>query len=322
MQNIPKIQDIKNLLILRGEGSLGDAILSSCCYREYKKVNPNLKISVVCFGSATAYLKTNKYIDKLYVLPIPRVLRPNQRWPSLIYYGLKMRAKKFDLVIDTCKKDFKNWRLFRWLCGKDMIADHLSLAIDIHRPPLHASEAEGKIVSVLTGNDTIDASYDLTVPEETKERVRQFLTQHNIGCYTLLNPFASVVQRTLNNDTVSRMCNFLNDKYPSKNIIIPAMPSQVAAVQGIIKQNPAFNIIMFETKSLFDMFELVNRSGFVITPDTAIAHVASGFERKSIIFYNTFSEYNAPNNPAAAVIKTDPGDINKFNWQDFEQAFK
>ena len=52
MKTLPHIQDLRRILVLRGDGFLADAIISSCCYRELKKANPNLKITVACFGPA------------------------------------------------------------------------------------------------------------------------------------------------------------------------------------------------------------------------------------------------------------------------------
>ena len=68
MEKIPDIRDLHNILVCRGEGSLGDAIISSCCYREIKKANPDAKITVACFGSAYDFFRHNPYVDEVFKL--------------------------------------------------------------------------------------------------------------------------------------------------------------------------------------------------------------------------------------------------------------
>ena len=70
MKTLPHIQDLRRILVLRGDGFLADAIISSCCYRELKKANPNLKITVACFGPAYELFKNNSYVDRVVKLPV------------------------------------------------------------------------------------------------------------------------------------------------------------------------------------------------------------------------------------------------------------
>ena len=75
MKQIPDIRTLKNILIMRPEGSLGDAIMSTCCYREIKRANPAIKITVACFGNSYGFLKANPYIDEIFKIPIRTRIR-------------------------------------------------------------------------------------------------------------------------------------------------------------------------------------------------------------------------------------------------------
>ena len=149
MKSIPNVRFLKNILVLRGEGSLGDALISSCCYREIKRTNPKIKISVACFGSAYGYLKELPYIDKIYRLPIPRVLRPNQRWLTLLWYALKLRRKHFDLVLDTSLKPFANWTLFKHIIGGDKVLDYYTSPIPFGQVPGRCVDHEQAVLAQL-----------------------------------------------------------------------------------------------------------------------------------------------------------------------------
>ena len=69
MKEIPNVHDLHNILILLEEGSLSDALLSSCCYREIKKANPQVKITAACCGPAYDYLVYHPCIDEVIKLP-------------------------------------------------------------------------------------------------------------------------------------------------------------------------------------------------------------------------------------------------------------
>ncbi len=317
MQTIPDVRGLKNILVLRGEGSLGDAIISSCCYRELKKANPGLKITVACFGSACGYLKASPYIDEIYRLPIRRVLRPNQRWLSLIWHALKLRGRGFDLVLDSSEKPFKNWTLFKKIIGGERVLDCYTSPEPLGKVPGRRNEHEQTILRQL-GVPEPDKAYDLPVSPEHQAKRDAFVSRSAPDGYVLLNPFGSVSARTLNKTMFRRVLTDLYAK-TGKPVLVPCMPAQKDTVNDYLAgaAEPAF---AFETADVFDLFALTQGADLVVTPDTAVVHVASGFRKKSVIFYNTYSIYNDPDNPHARVVKTNPVSVNQFNYSDFTAA--
>lgn len=320
MQKIPNVRELKNILVLRGEGSLGDAIISSCCYRELKKANPALKITVVCFGAALPYLRANPYIDEIYPLPIRRVLRPNQRWGSLLWHALKLRRRHFDLVLDSSEKPFKNWTLFKYIIGGDKVLDCYTSPVALGQAPGRRNEHEQAILRQL-GVKNPSRAYDLPFsPEHRSYRDAQIKQQAPQG-YIVINPFGSVEARTFDKATFTRIALELIQR-TGKPAAVLCMPAQKARVEDYRAAlgHMAQNVYIYQTRDVFDMFALVEGADLVVTPDTAVAHVASGFHKKSIIFYNTYSIYNDPDNPLARIIKTNPVSVNLFPYENFLQA--
>lgn len=318
MKTIPHIKELKNILILRGEGSLGDAVLSSCAYREIKKANPSIRITVAAYGAALGYLKQIPYIDDVVALPIRRVIRRHQRWPSLIKAGLALRKRHFDLVVDSSAKNFYNWRLFKWLCGgKNRVLDFAHAPGVYGASGVHASRHEQAILTQL-GVPEPDASYCLPIPSETEQKINAFTADFAPQGYILLNPFGSIAMRTLNVQTCRRIMEYWNQA--GWCVLVPCMPSQRAAAEDIVRPFPAGKNTVFQTADVFDLFALVRGSAAVVTPDTAVVHIAAGFVKPTVAFYNSYSVYNEPNNPQARVVKTAKTDINQFNWADFEKS--
>ena len=322
MKKIPDVSELKNILILRGEGSLGDAILSSCMYREIKKANPAVKISVACFGGAYDYLAKNPYIDVLYRIPARRVIRPNQRWLRLSWLGFKLRRKRFDFVLDFAIKNFYNWRFFKWLCGGDRVLDLQASPVPFVRREAPAKECAKQVLELFISSP-VDASYELSVSPQTAARVAGFVARNAPAGYILFNPFGSVGPRSLNREAFWYVSDFAT-RQSGLPVIIPCMSAQKAVVEAYLRDSPSpeGRKFIYQTADVFDLFALVRGARLVITPDTAVVHVAAGFEKPTVAFYNSYFIYNSPNNPNARVVKTDPSSVSVFVHDEFEKAFR
>lgn len=315
MKKIPAVQTLHHILILRGEGSLGDAVLSSACYREIKKANPQIKITVACFGAAYEYFLHYPYVDEVFKLPVRRVIRPNQRWVSLILAALKLRKRHFDLVLDSCYKPFWNWRLFKKIAGGGRVLDNYTSPVQpFGAPSCHASEHEVAILKLL-GIAHPNPAYELPVPADTQQAVALWLTRQKCSRYLLLNPSGSVAARSFRAETLRELCAAL--RRLQLPFVVPAMASQAERVKKIFANEK--DVFVKQTANVFELFELVRRSAAVLTPDTAVVHIAAGFEKPTLAFYNTLSAYNAPHNPKAVVLETDPSDVNTFDWWHLER---
>lgn len=305
---------MRNILVLRGEGSLGDAIISSCCYREIKKANPQAKITVACFGAAFGFFKNNPYVDEVFKLPVRRIIRPNQRWLGLFVAALKLRRKKFDLVLDSSDKDFFNWRAFKWLAGGERVLDCFTSPVKPFGAPARHGSVHEKAILKQLGIPNPDKSYDLPVGPLTRKASAEWLEKNKIQKYILLNPTGSVAPRRFRMDTLLELCTAM--RRLGLPFVLPAMASNFKELSETFQNRP--DVFVKQTADIFELFELVRRAALIVTPDTAVVHIASGFEKPSLVFYNTLSAYNAPDNPHALVLETERPDVNMFDWWKLE----
>ena len=314
MKQIPHIRDLHHILVCRGEGSLGDAIISSCCCREIKKANPQVKITVACFGPAYDFFKHNPYVDEVFKLPAHTRLRPNQRWLGLLLAGLKLRRRKFDLVLDTSLEPYLNWRMFKRVAGGNKVLDQFSSPVQpFGAPDKHGSEHEAAVLKLL-GIENPDKSYDLPILPSARQSVTQWLEEHHISKYILFNPSGSVAQRRFKPDTMKEICKAM--EFMKCPFIVPVMADQFQQMTEAFKDMP--NVFVKQTADIFELFEWVRLSALVITPDTSVVHIAAGFEKPSLTFYNDPKMLTSPGNPKAKVMETDKNDVNIFDWWKFE----
>lgn len=317
MKQIPDIRTLKNILIMRPEGSLGDAIMSTCCYREIKRVNPSIKITVACFGNSYDFLKVNPYIDKIFKIPIRTRIRRHQHWPTLIWTGLKLRRCHFDLVLDSCSKTALNYRLCKWLAASGRLLDRFTCPVQpFGAMDKHGSEHECSILRLL-GIKNPSPHYDLPIPSADRQTITAWLEQEKLDRFILFNPFGSVDKHSFNPQTAEHLYKLL--KTWNLPWVVPLASSSYERGKQLLGRFP--NVFIKQTKNVFELFELVRRAQAVVTPDTSVVHISTGFEKHCLTFYNTPTAYALPNNPKAHVIKTALSDINTaIDWHEVEQA--
>ncbi|MDR0645879.1 MAG: hypothetical protein LBG46_02580 [Elusimicrobiota bacterium] len=310
------IKNINSILIFRSDGGLGDEIIYSILYRELKKANPAINISVATFGASGAFLKENKYINRLYVMPMRR-LHKHSRWPTLIYYGLKIRKDKFDLAIDTSyKKNYPNWKLFSKIASRDKVREIKWISSGNH--------AKDSVIGILEtlGVKDFDNNYDVHLTEKSQDKNREFLTANGIKEYIALNPFAHAQGRTFNAETLQLIASTLNQLFDKPQIVIPYMSRKQMGKIKNLHDNFA-NVYFFKTENPFDLISLIYSAKLLISPDTSAVHIASAFKKPTIAFYNKpWDTFWSPNNPNAIVVKAgpEPDSVNIFNIEEFKLA--
>ncbi|MBQ7908175.1 MAG: glycosyltransferase family 9 protein [Elusimicrobiaceae bacterium] len=309
MNTLPRIQDLRSILVLRGDGSLADAILSSCCYRELKKANPKIKITVASFGPAYELFKSNSYVDCVVKLPFAALAKEKVTF-QLLRKALKLRLKKFDLVLDSSNKDFFAWRLFKKIAGANRLLDaSTSPQQPFGAPDQHNSVHEQAILKQL-GVENPDKSYDLPVSSGSRQRVENWLEKHSLQKYILFNPFGSAKERRFRADTMRELCvSFRRLGLP---FVVPAKVQDLAELTQIFKEEK--DVFVGDIVEFSELFELVRRSSLVISTDSSVVHIASGFEKPGVFFYHQSTVFTAPENPKAVVLMSKPEDINFFDW--------
>lgn len=310
------LKEIRKILILRGEGALGDAIISSFIFREIKRKYPKIKIDAVAFGACADYYSKNKYIDNLYRLPIRNKIRSYQHWPELMWEAFKLRLKKYDLVVDSSNKTSINWHAFKWLCSKkDGLFDIRHNNGNFGDFKKHRVEHE-KLVFESIGLKDLNIAYDIYSSDEANKNIIDWKSANNITNLICINVFGSVKERTFNKQTIDSIVSYLDNK--EYKFVIPCMPKQANEAKSLISEKNRFNCFVYETKDVFELISLIQNSSMVFTPDTAALHIASGLNKPTVAFYNNYTEYYAPNNPLAKIIKTAKDDVNDFNIDDLK----
>ncbi len=313
-----ELQPIKSILFLRQDGKIGDYIVSSFVFRELKKQNPNIKIGVVC--SDKSLFEKNPNIDILYPVRKKNIL-------DYVKTGIQLRKEHYDVLIDpTVFLRNRDLLLIRLINAEVNIgylkADYQMFNLSIDNQQLHFSKVYINALNLL-GIAQVDSRYDIVRDDESERKIAEFIKYNNLQQIIALNCFGAARARRFSDNNIRRLLDRLTSLCPQKSIILLAYPQVTQQLAEIAKQY--VNVIVYEnTQSIFDSIAIIRAAETVISPDTAIVHIASGLEKNLIAFYQdkTLAPINfahwQPNNSAQTHILFYQNHINEIVAEDIQ----
>ena len=101
-----------------------------------------------------------------------------------------------------------------------------------------------------------------------------------------MNFFGAAKNKKINNENAIKLIDMLCMKYKDKKIIILDSPSDRKALDNILKNIlDDKRVYFYPNSTIFEAIEIIKKSILVVSPDTAIIHIADGFDKKVISFY-------------------------------------
>jgi ADP-heptose:LPS heptosyltransferase len=318
-------------LIFRLDDKIGDSVTATGFLKSLKIGYPQKKIIVAAGRTSAQVYRSLDFIDEVIIL--------KKGFVSTLNFFLKMRNDSFASVINTShilsprviflmrflkavqKITFlnSNYRLFSNSIIYDIQKDHVSIRYE-------------KILDVLAiQNKNLD--YIFQVPAEALAIAKQKI--HEFGYLNkkmiLLNPFAGARLRNFAEKVTQEIAHQL---LKNENCYVVSIGNQndLPFLLEWMQKRPHPRWVVFSDQTDFYFnCALVQLADLVITPDTAIVHIASalkknlvavyrediGSEKNSLIWapYQTnFRQIMAPYDAAF------PEDINTFQVKDLIQA--
>lgn len=285
---LPALSDIKKILFIRHDGKIGDYIVSSFIYRELKKQAPYLELTVICHTSNAYLFEQNHNIDKIIAID-------KRNFSTFARLGKQLSDNHYNIVIDTTSV----------LRNRDLILLHnlaANITIGCHPVPLklfdinladhtktHISDIYAIILNQL-GLKNSDTHYDLPYLAASQQQVNHFITQKKLNSFIAINFWgaASVKQFTLQNSII--LIKQVRATFPDQQIMLLTYPAITETVMEILNTfNDSMIFCYTDTRTIFDTVELIKHASLVISPDTAVVHIAAGLNKPLIAFYSNLS---------------------------------
>ncbi len=273
------------VVFVRWDAKLGDTIVLSWVFRELKRQRPDLEVTVITGQSFEDLFRRGYGIESVYLAgkrhglaELKRIAQQIKYPRYVVHLSLKWRPRDI--------------RFIRQLEPAHVVGlDDELKCVDVKLGQLtrgrHFSE---KLVPWLDGLgvDTTDRRYWIPRLPQAQERVGQWWPQ---GRVVGLCPFGASRKRQMSVEQITVVANAVLDK-PDTYLLLIASPSQMDALKAlVVRQAWSDRVLIQPSQNFFELFEQVARCDAVVSVDTALVHVAAGFQKPLLALYADVSQH-------------------------------
>lgn len=308
----------KSILFIRNDAKLGDAIVSSGVLKKLKKYRPEIKIKVLTTSAMAPLFEEHFGVDQVVHLS----KRPSYSEMKDVCEQVGSVDVVVSLNLDMKMKDIYLLNQLRSKVNIGLDSDLALVNLNISKQ-IECKHYADKFdyISSLLGIDEPAENYIVPLVPSSMEKAQNFLSENNIDKFVLINPFGSGNERKLNKDSINKIISAIKEWDKSLSVVLLSSPDTRELLESMSLTNTAVHHFG-QSESIYDAIAIVEKAKLVVSVDTSIVHIASGFNKKQIAIYKqdkvNFSNWH-PNSEHANVIIAIT-DINNFGEEQLKQA--
>ncbi|WP_343742935.1 glycosyltransferase family 9 protein [Herbaspirillum huttiense] len=273
----PDLSAGRKILVVRND-RIGDMIATTALIRNLARCGYAVYLS--SRKPALEIIKHNPYVSGTFAYDDSSV----GAWLRAMR---AVRRERFDFAVDVrCNRfvDLKNLLFCSYLRTPILAGFNKSSLPTFNYPIPYYSPESHVTVQLRTLLEQLqitpdDFHYELFVSDEVRARARAFLQTVRSGGtkkIAVFNPFGSVPARFLSDEQISIVCQQLGSQY---HVVLIGEADSVQRL-GTLEQ-----VSVFDSQSVLDVIPLIEHADLVVTVDTAIVHIATCYQKKTIAFY-------------------------------------
>ncbi|BEU05261.1 LOS biosynthesis enzyme LBGB [Agarivorans sp. OAG1] len=272
-------RSIQSILVVRGDGKIGDSVVSSFLYRELKSNNQHLSIGVLCTPNSRHLFDADPHIDKVHCYP-----KRAKLWQVR---SLLSELPDYDAVVFLAEV-FKprDFLMLRCLNAKANVgvADNVALINCNIASKVAGQHSQQYFVEAAKslGFAVNDFSYHFNLPDVIDEQVLSFLGDKQ-DHYIAINAFGNTSKRSFSEARLREVLLALKVRfsYPIVALASPVTQKLVSSISASID-----GVFCLDgTESIEQNAALIKHSKLFISVDTATVHLAHCFKTPMVAIY-------------------------------------
>ncbi|NRR30626.1 glycosyltransferase family 9 protein [Oxalobacteraceae bacterium] len=283
---------MSKMLILRND-RIGDMIVSTPLLRELKNAYPHLQIDVAASSVNAAVIRACPHVSNILLWDAGSGI-------DTLKVVLGIRRRHYDVIFST-----SNDITFAWLARLKLLGAKYLIGFNIDKYGTGTSRLGMYDCTVDCDRDKhilenyfsalknfklpeVNPRYELFGVEQLAPGPHGFLDRlsrryKGIICF---NYQGSMANRSITSDDVIEFCQALADKYREHAVIVIYPPGDQTRAEQIVRSVQRENVhVSFATSCILELAALIQRCELVISPDTAVIHLASVYNKKVLGFY-------------------------------------
>ena len=287
-----KASDSQKILIY-ARMKIGDSIMVFPFLREMKRNNPNLQIDVLATTQSNFMYKSNPNVHKTYTM------HKKLKFFTKSVFGdwLELRNNKYDVVLDLEAIRVVSFVYLALLKAKIYLsANHVNrYGIDleklnffdaIKREDTYMLQSKNILNNLASFNyKEFDSSLEVFTTPQKQEYAKSFFEKYRDKKIIAINVLGSSLIRSMTEndymyivDEVSKLDNIVM-------FMITMSENKQKIKDNIENIDNAF--LAYDTKDIFDVIALVEQVDLLITPDTALVHIANALKKDAVGIYSS-----------------------------------
>lgn len=284
-------------------GRIGDMVLCTAAFSAIKRKYPDAEIYVIS-GSGNAEVLSNNP-------NIKQVIRLVKTPTGIAKLFVKLKTMKFDYWIDPKNHYSKQ---------SNIIANIVRAKRKIYFQKNSAVKSENKFFTDIV----FDTLQELDIPKPQSPILPEMfpdsnamkIAQNNLISNGKKNIFINIsATSALRIYSADNWISVLSDiNTDDMNIYINSMPDEIKTAYRMSASYPGIKLL--PKLNISELAAFISKCDLVISPDTAIVHIAAAFRKNTVALYTDDKENLikfGTNNPNAEIIKiTNGADINQI----------
>jgi ADP-heptose:LPS heptosyltransferase len=293
----------RKILFFSHDGKLGDAIVNTAFVAGLARHDPACEIHVTVAGITAEFWARDPRIVRLWQLACD--------WRSVVSAGLALRRERFDCIVTWQRMRSEKNRALLWLANPGRV-------IDLHEfnggGIAHKIEACGEALGQAGVNvERGELAYDVRFAARSEQVDALFPPGQQL---IVVNLFAADAQRNVSCDDAVALLRGLKAAAPDSALCIVCTECTAAAAFAIVETSGVGQVMNCEG-SLSRLFRLCERADLVISPDTAVIHIASAFDTPVVGIYQDDGikpvQWGPRSSASAVVLSRSPLSIEGFS---------
>lgn len=332
-QNLLNLNSIKRILILRYD-VIGDMLVTIPMIDYLTQEIDNVKIDILASPTNYKISKGISNLNKVFIFQsiffkfINLIRELRQRNYDLIY-SVVFNRNTFGAFISNLIAG-KNTAIVTNL-NKDrahIYSKLFDIMIDLENEEKNRTMAEQLLLITqksLYLKGTFPESISISLQNDNDDFAEKIISSIEKRSILGYNLSAGAPNRMFSNEMNIKIINLLIKNFPDFQILILASPKDFESAILISEKCPN-SLLCPVSNNILDIGAVIKRLSYVITPDTAIVHLAAAFQIPSLVFFNInytkFTDWLPYKTKYRHILTSDNDSLDKIPTEEIIEEFR